>query len=99
MLAASADLVNVTCGFCRAGMVSWVDSKTEPAWRAVPKAKARLVIDPLSMSVWVTVYVAEQVSVASGARVDEGQVILDSPACGSDTPTWERVAFPLFVRW
>src|SRR5690348_3147110 len=63
-------------------------------------AMAELVIAPLSMSAWMTVYVAVHVVVAAGASEPAGQVIANGGAAGSDSvsmmPTLLSVVWPVF---
>ena len=63
----------------------------------VPLAVAVFEIVPASMSAWVTVYVAEQVVVAAGAKVMTGQVTAVRPGSGSLTAIPVRVTLPVFV--
>ncbi len=76
---------------------------TVPPEGVVPDTVAELVTDPLSISAWVTVYVAVQVVEAPGARVVVGQVIApnvspaDAPVKLSATDRPVTVTFPVLV--
>ena len=62
----------------------------------VPDTVAVFMIEPASMSANVTVYVAVQVVVAAGFRVDCGHETADKPGSGSVTPTLVNVTLPVF---
>ncbi len=79
------------------------DDVTVPPEGVVPDTVAELVTDPLSISAWVTVYVAVQVVEAPGARVVVGQVIApnvspeEAPVNVSATDRPVTVTFPVLV--
>ncbi len=76
---------------------------TVPPDGVVPDTVAELVTDPLSISAWVTVYVAVHVVEAPGARVVVGQVMVpsvspaDAPVKVSATDRPVTVTFPVLV--
>ncbi len=76
---------------------------TVPPDGSVADTVAEFATDPLSISAWVTVYVAGHVVEAPGARVVVGQVIVpsvspaDAPVNVSATDRPVTVTFPVFV--
>ena len=71
---------------------------TPPLCGSWPPAVAVLVIEPLSMSVWVVVYVAVQVVDWPGVRERSAQAGALPPVnIGSVTPIEVTVTLPVFV--
>ena len=63
----------------------------------VPVAVAVLLMAPALTSDWVIVRVAVQMTDAPGARVVDGQLMVDRPVSGSTTLTDVSVTLPVFV--
>ena len=63
----------------------------------VPVAVAVLLIAPALTSAWVIVRVAVQIVDAPGARVVDGQLMMERPVSGSTMLTDVRVTLPVFV--
>src|SRR5262245_40579335 len=93
----AASLVSVIDGVCVAVTVSGASSVTSVPPGVVPVAVPMLVIDPASTSAWVVTWVAVHVTLAPGASVDAGQVIVDKPGAGSVTSTAVNVTLPVLV--